>query len=95
MMHNQEKIDEIDRRIGFSSIKKAIMEDGAIDRRTKKLLALASAVAVGCDTCFSTNRKFAKDAGISDEEIEEAILVASLIRLGSGLNYTWKTLPDA
>jgi AhpD family alkylhydroperoxidase len=90
MMNNQQKIDNIDRKIGFSSMKKAIMEDGAIDRRTKKLLAVASAVAVGCDTCFSTQRKYAKIAGISDEEIDEAILVASLIRLGSGLNYTWK-----
>jgi len=90
----QDKADEIDRKIGFYSMKKAIMQDGAIDRRTKKLLAVASAVAVGCDTCFLTNRKFAKEAGISDEEIEEAILVASLIRLGSGLNYTWKMISD-
>ncbi|WP_340820510.1 carboxymuconolactone decarboxylase family protein [Methanolobus sp. WCC4] len=93
-MNKQERIDEIDRRIGFNSMKKAIMEDGAIDSRTKKLLTIASAVAVGCDACFSTNRKRAKDAGISDEEIEEAILVASLIRLGSGLNYTWKMIDE-
>ena len=93
-MNDQEKFDKIDRKIGFSNMKKTIMEDGAIDRRTKKLLTIASAVAVGCDTCFSTNKKLAKEAGISDEEIEEAILVASLIRLGSGLNYMWKTLEE-
>ncbi|WP_406658153.1 carboxymuconolactone decarboxylase family protein [Methanolobus sp. ZRKC2] len=93
-MNNQERIDEIDRKIGFSSMKKTIMEDGAIDRRTKKLLAVASAVAVGCDTCFLTNKKFAKEAGISDEEIDEAILVAALIRMGSGLNYTWKNIEE-
>ncbi|MCQ6962014.1 carboxymuconolactone decarboxylase family protein [Methanolobus chelungpuianus] len=87
-MNKQQKADNIDRKIGFSSMKKAIMEDGAIDRRTKKLLAVASAVAVGCDTCFSTQKKYARNAGISDEEIDEAILVAALIRLGSGLNYT-------
>ncbi|SFM85185.1 carboxymuconolactone decarboxylase family protein [Methanolobus profundi] len=91
-MNDPDKMEEIDRRIGFSAMKKAIMEDGAIDRRTKKLLAIASAVAVGCDTCFITNSGYAKDAGISDEEIQEAILVASLIRMGSGLNYTWKTI---
>ena len=93
-MDKQEKVDEIDRKIGFYSMKKAIMEDGAIDSRTKKLLTIASAVAVGCDECFSANRKRAKDAGVSDEEIEEAILVASLIRLGSGLNYTWKMIDE-
>ena len=93
-MKQQEKFDEIDRKIGFSTMKKAIMEDGAIDRRTKKLLVIASAVAVGCDTCFSTNKKLAKEAGISEEEIDEAILVASLIRMGSGLNYAWKTINE-
>ncbi|WP_407281664.1 carboxymuconolactone decarboxylase family protein [Methanolobus sp. WCC1] len=93
-MNNQEKIDEIDRKIGFSAMKRAIMEDGAIDSRTKKLILIASAVAVGCDVCFSANSKRAKDAGISDDEINEAIMVASLIRMSSGLNYAWKTIDE-
>ncbi|MBP1909273.1 carboxymuconolactone decarboxylase family protein [Methanolobus bombayensis] len=93
-MNNLEKFDEIDRKIGFSAMKKNIMKDGAIDSRTKKLLVIASAVAVGCDKCFSVNRKLAKEAGISEEEIDEAILVASLIRMGSGLNYTWKIIDE-
>lgn len=93
-MNDQEKIDEIDRKIGFSAMKKTIMEDGAIDSRTKKLLLIASAVAVGCDACFSANKKRAMDAGISDEEINEAILVASLIRMSSGLNYMWKAIDE-
>jgi AhpD family alkylhydroperoxidase len=93
-MNTQEKIDEMDRKIGFSAMKKAIMEDGAIDSRTKKLLLIASAVAVGCDVCFSANKKRAKDVGISDDEINEAIAVASLIRMSSGLNYAWKTIDE-
>jgi AhpD family alkylhydroperoxidase len=71
----------------FSSLKDTIMQDGAIDNKTKKLLALASAVAVGCDECVSHHKKFARNAGLKDSEIEEAILVASLIRLGSGLRH--------
>ncbi|WP_321430439.1 carboxymuconolactone decarboxylase family protein [uncultured Methanolobus sp.] len=93
-MNNQDKIDEIDRKIGFSTMKQAIMEDGAIDSRTKKLLLIASAVAVGCDACFSANKKRAKDAGISDDEINEAIAVASLIKMSSGLNYMLKTVDE-
>lgn len=93
-MNDEKKMMEIDNRIGYSAMKKAIMEDGAIDRRTKKLLAVASAVAVGCDACFAAQVKHARNAGISDEEIDEAILVAALLRMGSGINYTWKVIDN-
>ena len=76
-------------QIGFADLKKNIMADGALDRRTKKLLAVASAVAVGCDQCFEAQKEFAKNIGITDEEIQEAIQVAALIRFGSGFKYTW------
>lgn len=75
MTNSKQKIDDIDRKIGLSSMKKVIMQ-----------------VTVGCDTCFSTQVKNTRNNGISDEEIDEAILVAALIRMGSGLNYTWKTI---
>jgi AhpD family alkylhydroperoxidase len=86
-MSEPEIISETDKRIGFSEMKLKIMQDGAIDKRTKKLIALACAAATGCDQCVVRHKGFTKNAGISDEEIEEALLVASLIRMGSGLKY--------
>ncbi|MBP2030313.1 AhpD family alkylhydroperoxidase [Methanohalophilus levihalophilus] len=83
-MNDSESIAE---QIGFVDLKKNIMADGAIDRRTKKLLAVASAVAVGCDNCFEAQKEFAKNIGITDEEIQEAIQVGALIRFGSGFKY--------
>jgi AhpD family alkylhydroperoxidase len=86
-MSEPEIISETDKRIGFSEMKLKIMQDGAIDKRTKKLIALACAAATGCDQCVVRHKGFAKNAGISEEEIEEALIVASLIRMGSGLKY--------
>jgi AhpD family alkylhydroperoxidase len=86
-MSETDRVDEISNRIGFTSMKMAIMQDGAIDKRTKKLLALASAAAMDCDQCVVHHKEYARQAGISEEEITEAILVASLIRMGSGLKY--------
>ncbi|ADI74163.1 alkylhydroperoxidase like protein, AhpD family [Methanohalobium evestigatum Z-7303] len=73
--------------LDLDNIKGNIMGDGAVSSRTKKLLTIASAVATGCDECVEKHKKEAKDAGINDDEISEAILVASLIRFGSGIKY--------
>ncbi|MFP4655756.1 MAG: carboxymuconolactone decarboxylase family protein [Methanohalobium sp.] len=73
--------------IDLNYIKNNIMDDGAVSSRTKKLLAIASAVATGCDQCVEKHKKEAKDAGLNDDEISEAILVAALIRFGSGVKY--------
>jgi AhpD family alkylhydroperoxidase len=82
-MTDREAGDPID----LSSLKAAIMAEGVIDARTKKLLAIASAVALDCEPCVKRHREFAREAGISEDEVDEAVLVASLIRFGSGLKY--------
>ena len=56
-----------------------IMKDGAIPVKVKRLIAIASAVAVGCDYCVGHHVKLAYGEGISRDEIAEAILVASLV----------------
>nr|WP_202319304.1 carboxymuconolactone decarboxylase family protein [Archaeoglobus neptunius] len=63
------------------------MKDGAIPARMKRLIAIASAVAVGCDFCVDHHVKLAYQEGISRKEIVEVILVASLVRFGSGVRY--------
>ena len=75
--------------IDFDKLKGNIMDDGAIPSRTKKLLTIASAVATGCDECVEKHKKEARNAGINDDEISEAILVAALIRFGSGIKYLY------
>lgn len=73
--------------IDLNYIKDNIMDDGEVSSRTKKLLAISSAVATGCDQCVEKHKKEAKGSGLNDNEISEAILVAALIRFGSGVKY--------
>lgn len=73
--------------IDFDTFSQKIMKNGAIESKTKRLLAIASATAIGCDFCVEHHTKLAYDEGITKEEIAEAMLVASLIRFGSGARY--------
>jgi alkylhydroperoxidase/carboxymuconolactone decarboxylase family protein len=66
----------------------ATMEDGALDARTKKLIALAVAYAIQEPYCIDSYSSACSDAGISPEEMSEAVGVAAVIR-GGGTIAHW------
>ncbi len=64
------------------------MEAGALDERTKKLIALAVAFAIQEPYCIDSYSSACSDAGISPEEMSEAVNVAAAIR-GGGTIAHW------
>ena len=66
----------------------ATMESGALDARTKKLIALAVAYAIQEPYCIDSYSSACTDAGISPEEMSEAVSVAAVIR-GGGVIAHW------
>ena len=66
----------------------ATMEEGALDARTKKLIALAVAYAIQEPYCIDSYSSACSDAGISPEEMSEAVSVAAAIR-GGGVIAHW------
>ena len=66
----------------------ATMEKGALDERTKKLIALAVAFAIQEPYCIDSYSSACSDAGISPEEMAEAVGVAAVIR-GGGTIAHW------
>src|SRR5436189_6339027 len=58
------------------------MEKGALDEKTKKLIALAVAFAIQEPYCIDSYASACSDAGISPEEMAEAVGVAAVIRGG-------------
>lgn len=66
----------------------ATMEAGALDERTKKLIALAVAFAIQEPYCIDSYSSACSDAGISPEEMAEAVSVAAVIR-GGGVVAHW------
>ncbi|MCL2032763.1 MAG: carboxymuconolactone decarboxylase family protein [Methanomassiliicoccaceae archaeon] len=59
-------------------MEKFMTEDKALDRKTKRLIALACVAIRMCDDCIYPQAKVAKNYGASKEEIIEAIQVAVL-----------------
>jgi alkylhydroperoxidase/carboxymuconolactone decarboxylase family protein len=66
----------------------ATMEAGALDEKTKKLIALAVAYAIQEPYCIDSYASGCTDAGISPEEMAEAVNVAAAIR-GGGVIAHW------
>src|SRR3954469_7579555 len=64
------------------------MEPGALDARTKKLIALAVSFAIQEPYCIDSYSSACPDAGFSPEEMAEAVNVAAAIR-GGGTIAHW------
>lgn len=63
----------------------ASMEAGALDARTKKLIAFAVAFAIQEPYCIDSYASSCTDAGISPEEMAEAVNVVAAIRGGGSI----------
>ncbi len=66
----------------FSALAGAATADGALDTRTKELIAIAIAIALRCDGCIAFHVKAARKAGASRDEMLETIAMA--IYMGGG-----------
>src|SRR5207247_10195809 len=63
----------------------ATMEKGALDEKTKKLIALAVAYAIQEPYCIDSYASACTEAGVTPEEMSEAVSVAAAIRGGGGI----------
>ena len=68
----------------FSSIAQAALAQGALDPKTKELIALGIAVAIRCDECIAFHVKAAIERGATREEVLETLGMA--IYMGAGLS---------
>jgi AhpD family alkylhydroperoxidase len=71
----------------FWTFDKAAMAGGAIPARTKELIALAVAFTTQCPYCIEIHAKKAREAGASDQEISEVVLVAAALRAGAAVTH--------
>jgi AhpD family alkylhydroperoxidase len=67
---------------GFQELHGAAFAAGALDVRTKELIALAIGVVEGCDGCIASHAQAAARAGASKQEAAEAIGVTFLMKGG-------------
>ena len=72
---------------GFAGISHAAFADGALDRKTKELIAMAIGVVEGCDGCIASHGQAAARAGATRQEAAEAIGVTFLMHGGPATIY--------
>lgn len=66
----------------FAASAQTALKPGALDTKTKELIALAISIAVRCDDCIAFHAKAAVDQGASEVEVLETIGMA--IYMGAG-----------
>ena len=76
----------------FVALSRAVFADGALDKRTKQLIAVAVAHVTQCPWCIEGHAKGARRAGATDQQIMEAIWVAAEMRAGAAYAHANKTL---
>jgi len=67
----------------WRNFSKVVFKEGDLDKKTKELIAVAVAHVTQCPYCIKAHTKGSKRAGATNEEIMEAIWVASEMRAGA------------
>jgi AhpD family alkylhydroperoxidase len=72
---------------GFSALAGAASKEGALDAKTKELMALAIGVALRCDGCIGFHTEALIKLGATKEEVEETLGMAVYMGGGPSLMY--------
>jgi AhpD family alkylhydroperoxidase len=76
----------------FNGLAREALKPGALDLKTKELLAIAIAVATRCDGCIGFHTKAALKAGATREEVLETCALAIYMGAGPSMIYASETL---
>jgi AhpD family alkylhydroperoxidase len=71
----------------FWAFDKAAMAEGAIPVKFKELIALGVGFTTQCPYCIEIHSNRARQAGASDQEIAEAVVVAAALRAGGAITH--------
>jgi AhpD family alkylhydroperoxidase len=71
----------------FWAFDKEAFTPGAIDAKTKQLMALAVALTTQCPYCIEIHVGEARKAGATDAELAETAVVAAAMRAGAAITH--------
>jgi AhpD family alkylhydroperoxidase len=71
----------------FSALAQAATREGALDRKTKELIALAIGIATRCDGCIGFHTEALVKLGATRQEVEETLGMAVYMGGGPSLMY--------
>ena len=79
---------------GFVAFDKAAMEAGAIPAKYKELMAVAVGLTTQCPYCIEIHANRAREAGASNQELSEVVLVAAALRAGGAITHGTHALKE-
>ena len=71
----------------FWAYDEVALGDGAIPKKYKELMAVVVALTTQCAYCIEVHGQRAVDAGATEQELVEAVHVASAVRAGGAITH--------
>jgi len=81
-----------DTSAAFGALARAATAPGAVDAKTKELIALAIGVSTHCDPCIGFHARAVHRLGATREEVAEAIAICIYMGGGPSLMYGAKAM---
>jgi AhpD family alkylhydroperoxidase len=79
----------------FVEFDAAAFKAGAIPLKYKELMAVAVALTTQCPYCIEIHAKRAKAAGVTEQELAEATLIAAALRAGGAMTHGTHAIGEA
>ncbi|WP_272011301.1 carboxymuconolactone decarboxylase family protein [Roseovarius sp. ZX-A-9] len=77
---------------GYGTMSRAAKKNGALDEKTKELVALGIAITTRCESCIGFHVRSLVRLGTSRDEIIETLEMAAYMGAGPGITYGAKAL---
>jgi AhpD family alkylhydroperoxidase len=71
----------------FQEFSRQVFAPGALDAKTKQLIAVAVAHVTQCPYCIRSHTKLARRDGATEQEVIEAMWVAAEMRAGAAVSH--------
>jgi len=93
---NQVMSKDPDLFIPTANLSKAVFESETkkLDARTTYLCSVAAATALGAEHCIRAQGTHAKEAGITKDEMMEAMVIGSYMAMTRAQSYSFRVLQD-
>ena len=72
----------------YVKLRETIFKDGALDAKTKEIIAVVTSGLMRCEHCAKVHSERAKQHGATVDEIAEAISAAMFVAAGSQIHWT-------
>lgn len=98
-LKNLDRLEQLDNNAkdgmkAFWAFDQAAFKAGAVDAKTKQLLAVAVAMTTQCPYCIKLHADAAREAGATDAELSETAVVAAAIRAGGAITHATHMFHD-